>query len=161
MTTQDSTIDLAVDGRRVYFLGHTYPVRHDIRNMGGKWDADRKAWWVGKAKLDEAKSLVSRISRVIESAPASHGWAEIHGNTYPVRDELKGLGGRWNSERKVWEVPAAAYQRAKAIVDGARSSRSRRSSYRCRGCGGPLRDASHHRAMGGYCGYCAFDEFDC
>jgi hypothetical protein len=31
----------------------------------------------------------------------------------------------------------------------------------CRGCGGPIRDASHHRAMEGYCGSCAFDEFDC
>jgi hypothetical protein len=32
---------------------------------------------------------------------------------------------------------------------------------RCRGCGGPVRDASHHCAMDGYCGSCAFDEFDC
>lgn len=31
----------------------------------------------------------------------------------------------------------------------------------CRGCHGPLDDAPHHRAMGGYCGNCAFDEFDC
>jgi len=34
------------------------------------------------------------------------------------------------------------------------------SSGRCRECGGPIRDASHHRAMQGYCGDCAFDEFD-
>jgi hypothetical protein len=33
-------------------------------------------------------------------------------------------------------------------------------SGRCRGCGGPLVNAPHHRAMGGYCGSCAFDEFD-
>jgi hypothetical protein len=31
----------------------------------------------------------------------------------------------------------------------------------CRGCGGPLRDAGHHRAIGGFCGTCAFDEYDC
>lgn len=31
---------------------------------------------------------------------------------------------------------------------------------RCRGCGGPYRDADHHIAMEGYCGHCAFDEFD-
>jgi hypothetical protein len=31
---------------------------------------------------------------------------------------------------------------------------------RCRECGGALKDAPHHRAMGGYCGSCAFDEFD-
>lgn len=49
---------------------------------------------------------------------------------------------------------------------GARSdSRSgRRTSGRyggCRECGGPLRDAPRHPAMGGLCGECAFDEYDC
>lgn len=39
-----------------------------------------------------------------------------------------------------------------------RNSPARRGG--CRGCGGPIRNAPHHRAMGGYCGYCAFDEFD-
>lgn len=40
---------------------------------------------------------------------------------------------------------------------GRRSS----GSGRCRGCRGPIVHASHHRAMEGYCGSCAFDEFDC
>lgn len=49
--------------------------------------------------------------------------------------------------------------------------RQRRSAYggrgyssasdRCRECRGPLVNASHHRAMGGLCGACAFDEYDC
>lgn len=32
---------------------------------------------------------------------------------------------------------------------------------RCRECGGEIKDAPHHRAMGGLCGDCAFDEYDC
>jgi hypothetical protein len=32
---------------------------------------------------------------------------------------------------------------------------------RCRECRGPLTSAKHHRAMGGLCGDCAFDEYDC
>jgi hypothetical protein len=42
-------------------------------------------------------------------------------------------------------------------------SYDRRSSSngRCRDCGGPIRNAPHHRAMGGLCGQCAFDEYDC
>ena len=32
---------------------------------------------------------------------------------------------------------------------------------RCRGCRGPIVNARHHRAMGGLCGSCAFDEYDC
>lgn len=30
----------------------------------------------------------------------------------------------------------------------------------CKECKGPLVNAPHHRAMEGYCGHCAFDEFD-
>lgn len=36
-----------------------------------------------------------------------------------------------------------------------------RRSGGCKGCGGAIVDAGHHRAMNGYCGHCAFDEFDC
>lgn len=38
---------------------------------------------------------------------------------------------------------------------------SPRSSGRCRECGGPLVSVAYHRAMGGLCGQCAFDEYDC
>jgi len=43
---------------------------------------------------------------------------------------------------------------------GGKTTYSPRSRGRCRGCGGPVVDAPHHRAMDGYCGSCAFDEFD-
>lgn len=36
-----------------------------------------------------------------------------------------------------------------------------RTGGRCRSCRGAIRDAAHHRAMGGLCGGCAFDEYDC
>jgi hypothetical protein len=43
--------------------------------------------------------------------------------------------------------------------EAAAEARAERSD-RCRGCGGPIRDAGHHQAAGGYCGSCAFDEYD-
>lgn len=52
---------------------------------------------------------------------------------------------------------------ADLVTIGASSSgQSRPASHsgRCRGCGGSIQDAAHHRAMEGYCGDCAFDEFD-
>jgi len=92
----------------------------------------------------------------------------ISGNTYPVKDRLRAMGGKWNPTLKGWAVPAEREQEALALVASApksapRSSYPRRSSGsgRCRACGGPIRHAAHHRAMGGYCGNCAFDEFDC
>jgi len=51
-----------------------------------------------------------------------------------------------------------------AIASGTGGGQPRRNGRRgggCRGCGGPVVHASHHRAMAGYCGHCAFDEFDC
>ena len=28
------------------------------------------------------------------------------GNTYPIRDAIKSLGGKWDANRKAWIVPA-------------------------------------------------------
>jgi hypothetical protein len=41
------------------------------------------------------------------------------------------------------------------------NGRRRGGSGRCKECGGSIKDAPHHRAMEGFCGSCAFDEFDC
>ena len=63
----------------------------------------------------------------------------ITGNTYPVKDQLKALGGRWDADRKAWMVPEAKAAEAQALVHGAKSSGS--GEYRpyrptkCRVCG--------------------------
>jgi len=43
----------------------------------------------------------------------------ITGNTYPVKDQIKALGGRWDGERKVWTVPADRAAQAQALVASA------------------------------------------
>lgn len=43
----------------------------------------------------------------------------ITGNTYPVRDQLKALGARWNKDAKGWDVPASQEQTARALVASA------------------------------------------
>jgi|688.fasta_scaffold170041_3 hypothetical protein len=61
----------------------------------------------------------------------------ITGNTYPVKDQIKALGGRWNSVRKGWDVPSDNADEAQALVNGAQSSRSNRYvSYEVRTSGG-------------------------
>jgi len=42
-----------------------------------------------------------------------------------------------------------------------RTSSAGGTSGRCRECRGPIRSSPEHRAMGGLCGSCAFDEYDC
>ena len=40
----------------------------------------------------------------------------ITGNTYPVKDALKALGGRWDAAEKGWRVPAANAGEARRLV---------------------------------------------
>jgi hypothetical protein len=64
----------------------------------------------------------------------------ITGNTYPVKEQLKALGARWNGDQKAWMVTPEKADEAQRIVAGAgaktlgaRSSGFRPS--RCRQCG--------------------------
>ena len=47
----------------------------------------------------------------------------ITGNTYPVRDQLKSMGARWNPDAKAWMIDPGKAEQAKAIVAGAPGSR--------------------------------------
>lgn len=46
---------------RLYFFGGTYDVRHKIKAIGGRWDADARGWWVPASKRQQAESLVAKL----------------------------------------------------------------------------------------------------
>jgi len=46
------------EGQRVYLEGDTFSLKDRIKSIGGKWDADRRAWWVGAVKAQQAQALV-------------------------------------------------------------------------------------------------------
>jgi hypothetical protein len=48
----------------------------------------------------------------------------LQGNTYPVKDRLRELGGRWNPRSKGWLIPDENIQAARELVDGANRERS-------------------------------------
>ena len=56
----------------------------------------------------------------------------ITGNTYPVRAQIKALGGTWDSVREGWHVPEAVAPQAQALVVAAPPSTytPRRRSHR-------------------------------
>ncbi len=58
----------------------------------------------------------------------------ITGNTYPVKEQLKSLGGRWNSRAQGWDIPDESAEQARALVTAAGPSnfvpRRRASGYR-------------------------------
>ena len=49
---------------------------------------------------------------------------EITGNTYPVKDAIRALGGRWNPARKIWSVPDDKAAEAMRLVESAPAGRS-------------------------------------
>lgn len=44
----------------------------------------------------------------------------IGGNTYPVREQLKEIGGRWDPEQRVWMVPEQVAATARRIVSSVK-----------------------------------------
>jgi len=77
----------------------------------------------------------------------------ISGNTYPVKDALRALGGRWNARLKGWMVPPERAEEARKLVESApkqtqptqtrtaqartryRMSRAEREDLECELCG--------------------------
>jgi hypothetical protein len=64
----------------------------------------------------------------------------ISGNTYPVKEQIRALGARWNADKKGWDVADEKADQAKAIVAAApaKAPANGQSSYRpsrCKTCG--------------------------
>jgi hypothetical protein len=49
----------------------------------------------------------------------------ITGNTYPVKDQLKLLGAKWDGLKKAWLVDASRAEEAQALVAGAGPAKPR------------------------------------
>jgi hypothetical protein len=63
-------ISLECQGQRIYLLGNTFPHKERIKSElhldGKNFDSERRAWWVGAGKRDQAEKLVQELN----SAPA-------------------------------------------------------------------------------------------
>lgn len=145
------SIQIQSEGQRVYVVGDTYAVRSQIKALGAHWDGERKAWWLGAAKRAAAEALVASLAAA-PAAPAPYAPAadeamvRVDGNTYPVREQLRQLGGRWDGMAKVWMVPASQAEAARAAVTAAGPAKPR--------TGGGVYDAQkfngYGRPRGGY-----------
>jgi len=80
------------------------------------------------------------------------------------RSKIVERGGFFHTLKKhepaKWRKAVGEFWKATEQPVARVASRHIEARSRCRGCGGPIRHAPHHPAMEGYCGYCAFDEFD-
>lgn len=51
---------LREESGRLYLGGNTYPLRGEIKAMGGRWDAERKTWWVAVDRRADAERLLTQ-----------------------------------------------------------------------------------------------------
>ena len=65
----------------------------------------------------------------------------VTGNTFPVKDQIKALGARWDAVAKGWRVPASRAAEAQALVTGAGPKSPRPASSGGSGGGGGYRRA--------------------
>lgn len=56
------SITIQKQGQRLYLIGDTFPIKDRIKAIGGHWDADKRAWWLGTAKESEARQLVDGVA---------------------------------------------------------------------------------------------------
>lgn len=118
--------------------GNTYPHRVALRAMGGKWDAEAQGWRVPQDRAGEACALVAGVAvafvgaqraqaprpqQAQRPAPRRDGRAQrgpstvlVEGDTFPVRDALRAMGGRWDRTAKAWRIPADRAADARALV---------------------------------------------
>ncbi len=99
----------------------------------------------------------------------NNDYVAIAGNTYPVKAQLRALGGRWDAAAKCWRVPADKSDVARKLVAGAprsapsNTSRGGYRGYRGYRAGGLCQNCGEEpRAPGEpWCRECLFDEGYC
>ena len=76
---------------------------------------------------------------------------KVTGNTYPVKDALRALGGRWEPWSKSWVVPDDKAEAAQKLVAGSGPAKPKtgRAPRVCRTCGCKIN-------YGVYCGKCEY-----
>jgi hypothetical protein len=60
--------------------------------------------------------LLNWTGNPVRPGAGSVRMVEVTGNTYPVKEELKALGARWDNIGRVWRVPENKLQEAQRIV---------------------------------------------
>lgn len=134
--------------------GNTYPVKDELKALGARWDAEQKAWAVPSDRAEEARAIVAGAGpKTPAPAVSSEGWHIVPGNTYPVKDQLKSLGARWDSGRKAWIVPADKLAVATALAAPGQGGAPTKRCWEC-GCEFTYSDAKRRDGdwSDSYCG---------
>lgn len=70
-----ASITIERQGQRVYLVGNTFAAKDRIKAIGGHWDGERRAWWLGAKKAAEVEALVAELNGGAPTAAAAVGLA--------------------------------------------------------------------------------------
>ena len=62
-------ISLQEEGPRLYVVGNSYVLKDAIRAVGGRWDRERKQWWIGVEKRTEIEAVIAKAEAMPQSQP--------------------------------------------------------------------------------------------
>jgi hypothetical protein len=162
---ETTTIVIERVGRRSYLLGPTYPIKAQIKENGGHWDAERGAWWMSKHEIAQALAVqgteVAVAKASFQQAVQGESMVPVEGKTYDIRDKLRDMGGRWDAARKVWLVPQSQHARAVALLPVAapRAPRAPSANRFTRATPRGWRPCGYPGCNPGYCDECSGEGF--
>lgn len=137
MTTIESNIaqNQTEDGDAlVQIRGNTYPIREQLKALGGRWNADDKVWEVPAFNSAEARALAQSQPPKQSAPPVGAGWLPVKGNTYAVKDILKAqFNARWDGASKAWLVAPDKLAAAQNVVEALKGTSA--PTKRCWECG--------------------------
>lgn len=156
---------------KVTITGNTYPVREQLRALGGRWNAAEKGWDVPAEKADDARALVAGNGPV-RGPPASSGhavsYAKLPDGSWGIRGKGLVTGRKVTVTKKSGET---ADETVSVILstdaDGialasviARPKPAGRSGGGGRRYDAPVKGCGECRRLGHMCKQCRFDEYD-
>lgn len=107
-------------GRRHYLAGDTYAARSAIKDAGGHWDSDRRAWWFGKREAAEVvlADLGNAVARPAtdRGAERTDGKSTVVAGKATYKGKIYYVAGRVIRGRTHWDDRVAAIESR----DGAR-----------------------------------------
>lgn len=167
MTNSNLTIEQV--SRRLYVVGHSFPIKDCLKSIGCKWDGERKQWWIGTAKRNELQQCIDRGVKSLDTQDGSNvkvvGRATYKGKCYYVVAEgfsktsgkrycklcfRDGTGEFWVNDFDQLEI-TKRYRSARTITSlqaYANDVREAQASGNvCPECGRPMSDAQAHEDL--------------
>jgi hypothetical protein len=79
--------------KRIYLTGNTFPFREDIKALGGRWDKDRRQWWITPDQRPAALALARKV-KAMPPKRARRGEAAQPDDTTKVIGEARDPGDK-------------------------------------------------------------------